>query len=62
MHPSQIQSVLINNRLKELITDGYCILYRDQLMLTQKGMSVLLACADHKIQRPKLSNQGNENE
>ena len=67
-HEAAIQRELYQRRISELLRDGYLIRERTQphvVMLTLRGMNVLMACADRPIQRnqlpkPKEGNDGKQ--
>jgi hypothetical protein len=47
------QTMQFNKRIRELMVDGYVgVLSNGQLMLTSKGMSVVLACSERPIKKP----------
>ena len=52
--PSSLRDALYMRRINELMRDGYLTMVRhdDSMRLTNKGMNVLMACADRPRSRP----------
>lgn len=51
---SALNPFKLAQRIDQLVNDGYAIKDGSKLLLTSKGMSVLLACADRPLRQGRL--------